>query len=624
MAPTLSKRRPKIAIARQIRGARAGPMPRFIEPCLATLRTHAPPGPAWVHEIKYDGYRLQLHIAGERVTLLTRRGYDWTARFQTLVAAARRLRVGQAIIDGEVTVPSARGISDYALLQDDLAAGRSDRFVYYAFDLLHLDGMDLRSAMLIERKAALETLIGSEPPILYSEHLESEAEATQRRACEMGLEGLVSKRRDAPYRSGRQETWIKVKCTKSDTFPIVAFVEKLGARPRRVASLYVGRKSGDRLLYAGKVRSGYTDASAQALRERLDPLIRRTTPLSHKIKKPKATWVEPTVEADVQFSGVTEDGLLREAVFKGMREDLEPGPQPPRVRAPRLAPGEPRRKPHIGVPPENILQLLPDAVVPSRDELARYWTRVWREALVYLGRRPLKLVRHTHRTTFYHMGPLPPIPQAVHQLRIEKREGGAGVRLWVDDLAGLLGLVEIGAVELHPWNATVDDIEHPDTLVLDLDPGGGIGWELVVETAFAMRDMLAAEGLDCWPKLTGGKGLHVMAPLDRSMTHDAAHAVAKRLAQRFAARDQELYVTSAALAHRPGRLFIDYLRNGRGTTAIGTYSPRARANFPVAARVTWLEVERGIRPDAFTIGRPPRAGRPAKRRTRTPVTRRRH
>lgn len=599
-------------------------MPRFIEPCLATLRAHAPPGPEWVHEIKYDGYRLQLHLTGDRVTLLTRRGYDWTARFPTLAEAARRLRVTQAIIDGEVTVPSARGISDYALLQDDLAAGRSDRFLYYGFDLLHLDGMDLRGAPLIERKAALEKIISSEPPILYSEHLESEAEATQRRACEMGLEGLVSKRRDAPYRSGRQETWIKVKCTKSHTFPIVAFVEKLGARPRRVASLYVGRKSGDRLLYAGKVRSGYTDASARALRERLDPLIRKTPPLSHKIKKPKATWVAPTVEAEVQFSGVTEDGLLREAVFKGMREDLQPGPQPPRVRAPRLAPGEPPRKPHIGVPRENILQLLPDAVVPTKDELARYWTKVWREALVYLGRRPLKLVRHTHRTTFYHMGPLPPIPDAVHQLRIEKREGGQGVRLWVDDLAGLLGLVEIGAVELHPWNARIDDIEHPDTLVLDLDPGAGVAWEVVVETALAMRDMLAGEGLDCWPKLTGGKGLHLMAPIERRMTHGAAHDLAKRLARRFAARDPELYVTSASLAHRPGRLFIDYLRNGRGTTAIGTMSPRARPNFPVAARVTWQQVERGIRPDAFTIGRPPRAGRPAKRRTRMPAARGRH
>jgi bifunctional non-homologous end joining protein LigD len=621
MAPTPSKPRPKIATARHIPGARPAPMPRFIEPCLATLRTHAPPGSEWVHEIKYDGYRLQLHIAGDRVTLLTRRGYDWTARFPTLAAAARTLGVTQAIIDGEVTVPSARGISDYALLRDDLAAGRSDRFLYYAFDLLHLDGMDVRGAALIARKATLEKIISSQPPILYSEHLESEAEATQRRACEMGLEGLVSKRRDAPYRSGRQETWIKVKCTKSDTFPIVAFVEKLGARPRRVASLYVGRKSGDRLLYAGKVRSGYTDASARTLREKLDPLIQNTAPLSHKIKKPKATWVEPTVEAEVQFSGVTEDGLLREAVFKGMREDLQPGPYTPRVRAPRLAPGEPRRKPHIGVPRENILQLLPDAVVPTKDELARYWTKVWREALFYLGRRPLKLVRHTHRTTFYHMGPLPRIPAAVHQFRIEKREGGEGVRLWVDDLAGLLGLVEIGAVELHPWNARIDDIEHPDTLVLDLDPGAGVAWEVVIETALAMRDMLAAEGLDCWPKLTGGKGLHLMAPLERRMTHDAAHDLAKRLAQRFAARDPELYVTSASLAHRPGRLFIDYLRNGRGTTAIGTYSPRARPNFPVAARVTWQQVERGIRPDAFTIGRPARAGRPAKRRTRTPVTR---
>ncbi len=614
---------PQPRAAKAIPGARPAPPPGFIAPCLATLREHAPPGPEWVHEIKYDGYRLQIHVRGERVRTLTRRGYDWTPRFPTLVAAARALPAGQAVLDGEVVVQSRRGISDYALLQDDIAGGRSDRFVYFAFDLLYLDGMDLRSATLIDRKAALERLLTrAAGPIAYSAHLDSQAELTHRRACELGLEGLVSKRRDAPYRSGRQDSWIKVKCTKSDTFPIIAFVEKLGAQPRRIASLYVGRRSGGRLVYAGKLRSGYTDATARRLRETLDPLIRRASPLSHPIRKPKATWVEPKLDAEVEFSGVTEDCLLREAVFKGLREDLADGRQPepqdaPRVRAPRLAPqgAADRRdrvwrradaKPHIGVPREIILQLLPDAVVPSKDELARYWRRVASRALAYLGGRPLKLVRHTHRTTFYHRGPLPPVPPTVHQLRIRKREGGEGVRLWVDDLAGLLGLVEIGAVELHPWAATLDDIERADTLILDLDPGAGIGWDVVVETALAMRGMLQAAGFDCWPKLTGGKGLHLMAPLEKRVSHDAAHALARRLAQDFAARAPTRYVTSATLAQRPGRLFIDYLRNGRGTTAIGTFSPRARAGFPVAARTSWRQIEAGITPDAYTIARPPR------------------
>jgi bifunctional non-homologous end joining protein LigD len=256
------------------------------------------------------------------------------------------------------------------------------------------------------------------------------------------------------------------------------------------------------------------------------------------------------------------------------------------------------------VPRENILQLLPDAVVPSKEQLRAYWHRVAKRALVYLGRRPLKLVRHTHSTTFYHMGPLPPIPKAVHQLHIEKREGGEGVRVWVDDLDGLLGLVDMGAVELHPWAATVDDIEHPDRLVFDLDPGEGMSWDFVVETALQLRDALQREGLDSWPKLTGGKGVHVMVPITPGMMHAAARAYCRRLAPRIERSRPRLYTTSAAPERRSGRIFIDYLRNGRGTTAVGAYSPRVRPGFPIAAPVTWPQLMRGMRPDAFTMASP--------------------
>ena len=289
----------------------------------------------------------------------------------------------------------------------------------------------------------------------------------------MGLDGIVAKRVDSPYRSGRQDSWIKLKCVKSDTFPIIAFVEKLGARPRKIASLYVGRWEGDRLIYAGKARSGYTETVARELRERLDPLIRKTSPLSVPVKKPKATWVEPKVDAEIEFSAVTDDGLLRAAVFKGLRDDLGA----PHVEAPSITPVGGHRRRHIGVPRENILQLLPDAVAPTKEELAAYWARVHKRALEYLGRRPLKLVRHVHGTTFYHKGLLPrDISSSVHQLHVQKREGGKGTRLWIDSLDGFLGLVAIGAVELHPWNANVKDVERADQLVIDLDPGEGVPW----------------------------------------------------------------------------------------------------------------------------------------------------
>ncbi len=397
---------------------------------------------------------------------------------------------------------------------------------------------------LIERKRVLRELIGDAAGTIDYLELE-EGEPVYLHACKMGLEGIVSKRKDAPYRSGRQEIWTKAKCTKREAFPIVAFVEKLGAHPRRIASLYLGRWQGDRLVYAGKAQTGYTLTAARALRERLNPLIIGKSPLSHPINKPKATWVEPQVYAEIDYGGVTDDSLLREPVFKGLQDVSRDAGK----RRPIARPAS------IQVPRENILQLLPEAVVPSKEELADYWTRVADRALHFLGGRPLKLVRHIHGTTFYHKGPLPPIPPAVHQLRIEKREGGAGVRLWVDDLAGLLGLVEIGAVELHPWAATVDDIEHADALIFDLDPGEGVSWEFVVKTALLLREFLEAEGFKTWPKLTGGKGVHLMSPLPAKMTRNAAHACAKRLAQQFASIDPDRYVTSAQLSHRPGKLF---------------------------------------------------------------------
>ncbi len=286
-------------------------------------------------------------------------------------------------------------------------------------------------------------------------------------------------------------------------------------------------------------------------------------------------------------------------MFKGFRDDL----RLPRLKAPRLVPSS-SHKSSLGVPRENILQLLPDAVVPSKEELIAYWTRVWKKALPHLGHRPLKLVRHVHGTTFYHKGPLPKqIPAAVHQLRVQKREGGEGTRLWVDNLQGFLGLVEIGAVELHPWNALVEDFEHADRIVIDLDPGDGVEWDAVVEAALRMREVLKREGFDSWPKLTGGKGMHLMAPLDQPLSHDEAHRLARRLVSNLAQRFPDRYTLSAQ-ARRRGRIFLDYLRNGRGTTAIGTWSPRAREGFPIAAPVMWSRIEAGIRPDAFTMQSP--------------------
>ncbi|MBZ9856535.1 DNA ligase D [Mesorhizobium sp. CA13] len=583
-------------------GSKAGRL-SFVEFQSPTLVENAPEGSEWLHEIKYDGYRTELIIESGKARAFTRRGYDWSHRYRRIVQAAAGLPVKAAIIDGEAVVLGDTGLPDYQALERELGNPNSAKLIFYAFDLLHLNGRDLRQQPLVKRKAALEKLLKDTAPTLtYVEHLEVSGTDVFEHACRMGLEGIVSKRTDATYRSGVQTSWLKVKCVKSDTFPIVAFVEKLGAHPRRIASLYIGRREGDRLLYAGKARSGYTLSAAQLVRERLDPLITSKSPLSEPIVKPKATWVRPEVLAEVQFSGVTDRGVLREAVFKGLREDLVPIPAKPPAPSKRRGPVR-----EHGVPSENILQLLPDAVSPSKDELARYWERVADQALVHLGHRPLKLVRHALGATFYHKGTLPKVPPSVHQLRVQKREGGEGVRVWVDDLAGLLGLVEMDAVELHPWNATVDDIEHADRIVLDLDPGEGVEWDEVIETALALRDLLETEGLESWPKVTGGKGIHLMAPLETKITHDNARLLARSFANRLAEAHPDRYLLTSAPSARRGRIFIDYLRNGRGNTAVGAFSPRARPGFPIARPVTWSQVEAHIRADAFNIDRPLRA-----------------
>jgi bifunctional non-homologous end joining protein LigD len=356
----VASRSPWASLTR-VPGARKAPIPGFIGFCDPAQRDRPPDGEGWGYEIKADGYRVQLHLRPDETKVYSRTGLDWTEEFGPIAAAAGRLKAQSAVIDGEAVVYGSNGLPDFQQLRRELGKRTSDRLRYHAFDLLYLDGYDMRSASLERRKALLQRLLTNAPStFVFVEHLEANGNEIFRNACRMGLEGLVAKRLDAPYRSGRQDAWIKLKCKKSETFPIVAFVEKLGARPRKVASLYVGRRDGGKLLYAGKVRTGYAEASARELRERLDPLIRKTSPLNLRVKKPKATWVEPEVNAEVEYGALTDDGLLRTAVFKGFRDDLAP----PKVRAPRLAPSSVAR-PRIGVPRENILQLLPDRIFSS-------------------------------------------------------------------------------------------------------------------------------------------------------------------------------------------------------------------------------------------------------------------
>jgi bifunctional non-homologous end joining protein LigD len=579
---------------------------------LASLVDKVPVGDRWLHEIKWDGYRLIVRIDRGKVALLTRRGHDWTDRFPTIRDAAKALPLESALIDGEAVV-EVNGIPSFPALQAALGAREgpghkaAHEAVFYSFDLLHLDGADLSRLPLVERKQALAPLVeGSSGVIRFSEHL-SEGEALFKHACRMGLEGVISKRADRPYRSGRYDDWLKIKCVQRQEFVVAGYLLST-VSSKAIGALVLGFYEDGTLAYVGRVGTGFTEATARALWKRLQPL--RTLDPAFAERLPNLAlkgvlWVRPELIAEVEYRGWTSDDLLRHASFKGLREDKHPRDvvreEPADAKAPAPAKPAPAAKP-ARFQPENVQTLYPEAVVPSDDQLAAYWRAVGNDALKYLGRRPLKLVRHVRGKTFMHQGPFPPVPDAVHQLKIEKATGEEGVRLWVDSLDGLLGLLSIDVVEIHPWGATVDDIEHPDMLVIDIDPGEGVEWAFVTETALSLRDMFKAEGIASWPKLSGSKGIHVMAPVDPDLNWESARAYCKSLAERVAATAPGCYTTSAR-QNRSGRIFLDYLRNVPSIAAIGTYSPRAKPGFAVAMRVTWREVENGIRPDAFTMDR---------------------
>jgi bifunctional non-homologous end joining protein LigD len=308
-----------VRTASKLKGLKAAPFPKFIAPALATLRDRPPSGDNWVHEIKFDGYRLQAHLRDGQTTFYTRRGYDWTRRFKSLQAAFWQLPADRAVIDGEVVVLTADGLSDFGALEDDLGAGHSDRFRFFAFDLLYLNSWDLRASALIDRKRVLEALVsGGEGRLRYSEHVEADSKAIYQNACKLQLEGIVSKRKDSRYASGRTTSWTKVTCRTRDTFVVAG----IAYNHNKFDGIYLARRNEDGLLYAGKVENGFTPASQRDLEERAKALISRAQPLTKKIKKPKAQWLKPELLVDVEYRALTGEGKVRHPSFKGVREDL--------------------------------------------------------------------------------------------------------------------------------------------------------------------------------------------------------------------------------------------------------------------------------------------------------------
>ncbi|UDL87139.1 DNA ligase D [Mesorhizobium sp. PAMC28654] len=596
----------------------AGRKLEFIEPQLATLERDAPPGKDWLHEVKFDGYRMQAQIAGTDVRLLTRTGLDWTKKFGgEIVAELAGLKCSDAILDGEVVVLADSGVSSFSLLQQDLSANRTNRFIYYIFDLMRLDGADLRGEPLVERKQALQDLLGKQPEnsaIRFSDHFAEPGKVMLEHACRMGLEGVVSKRADAPYRSGRGPSWVKSKCTARQEFVIGGYLpsDKTG---RGLRSLLVGYHEDGKLHYAGRVGTGFSAKGATDLKRKLDALKAKVSPFDAAVPKGKGlVWVKPELVGEVEFRSWTSDRIIRHASFQGLREDKpaeEVVQEKPKAATAGKSPAKSRSAPSAASPAGAMTTTVklshPDKLLWPEEKISKqglldHYALVWPRMEQFVINRPLSLVR---------------APDGVGGPRFFQKHASAGMSdkiarmkdptdgeeiLFIRDFDGVAALVQYGVVEIHIWGCTIDALEQPDQIIFDLDPDEGVDVKAVREAALDIRGKLDELSLPNFVKTSGGKGYHVLVPLKPSADWDEvktfAHDFAKALEQGAPGR----YTATLSKKARTGKIFVDYLRNGRGSTTVAPYSSRAKKGATVSMPVTWAEIEAGLAPNAFPMG----------------------
>ncbi|MBD9529530.1 DNA ligase D [Paracoccus sp. PAR01] len=610
-APTKSRRKPAIPKPEEtdpaaldpsgLKGAKKAPLPDFIAPMLATLASSAPTGGSWLHEIKFDGYRLQARIDNGQVRLLTRSGHDWTAKLGKRIAdALQALPLQEAILDGELVVETDAGASDFSALQADLAEGRADRFRFYVFDLMHLDGFDLRHLALVERKALLEQILTEAPePLRYSSHFDESGAMVLRHACRIGLEGILSKLRDGPYRSGRDKGWIKSKCSARQEFVIGGFTLS-AATPGAIGSLVLGVHDAGGLHHVGRVGTGFSNRVSADLFTRLEGMQMPDNPFADRLTAQQAAnvrFVRPELVAEVEFRAWTADGHLRHAAFRGLREDKAAREITREVAAP-AKPIPTKRKVTL-THPDRLYW--PEEGV-TKEMLADYYAAVWRHIAPFVIDRPLALLRCPEGITgpkFFQKHAWKGINPRIVQVSDPK--GPKDPLLSIHDLDGLMALVQSAALEIHPWGASLQDWERPDMITMDLDPGEGVGWVQIIDAAREVRQRLTDAGLTAFVKTSGGKGLHVVAPLKPHATWPEVKAFTKAMADAMARDAPGRYVSTIAKAKRKGRILIDYLRNQRGATAVAAYSTRARPGAAVSTPVAWEELGPKIGPDHFTV-----------------------
>jgi bifunctional non-homologous end joining protein LigD len=593
-----TKKNKKINKSDDIGGSRS-PLPAFVPPCLAALSDKAPEQGNWVHELKFDGYRMQARLDRGKATLLTRKGLDWTKKFPTIAKAIANLPAKTALIDGELVVEGDDGISSFSLLQQDLKNGRHDRMKFYAFDLLHLDGTNLADLPLTRRKNALAEIIDRQPdPLRLSQSLTERGSTLLRHACKLGLEGIMSKVADAPYRSGRGHDWIKTKCSDRQEL-VVAGVVPSTADARAVGALVLGFYDKGKLRYAGRTGTGFTHDTARKVFRKLIALKSDDVPFeavpAEERGARKPIWVKPAMVVEVDFRGWTHGNRVRQASFQGIREDKS-AKEVVRERAIAATSRAPAIKRSASGKDDTVADVRlthPDRVYwndagVTKHDLAEYYVKVWKWMRPHVARRPISLLRCPEGISgqcFFQKHARAGIP--VEHLHLVPEKGDEIIA--IDGLAGVIALVQGGVLEIHTRGTTIDDRERADRLVFDLDPGPGTDWSDVVEAARDVRACLSKLKLKSFLKTSGGKGLHVVLPIKPTPWNEAK-AFAQKIATSMAADQPDRYVATATKSGRSKRIFIDYLRNSREATAVAPYSTRARPGAPVSAPIEWSEL----------------------------------
>jgi len=606
--------------------------PGFIAPQLAQQTTSAPQGEGWMHELKLDGYRIQILIrSGDRkaannrtAKLLTRKGLDWTARMPDIAAAAARLNVESAILDGEAVALDSHGVSNFADLQAAFHEGRQRYITYFAFDLLHLNGHNLRGLPLEDRKRILQDLLrndGVKSPLKFSEDIEADGQEFFEKACALGAEGIVSKLKSAKYTSGRSGAWLKLKCRLEQEFVVGGFTlpSKGGSG---IGALLLGYYEKGKLIYAGRAGTGFTQKTHGMIRARLDRLQQKN---SSFVEVPRgesrsAIWVKPELVAEIAFSTWTHDNLVRQAAFKGLREDKPAGEVvretavgPTEAErsspAPKIAKSNGRRDGKGATEMRELAITHPDKVLDpesgvTKQQLAEYYMAVAEHMIPHIADRPISVVRcpdGVGKACFFQKHVGMGLPAGVKTISIRnKKSKESEAYLTVDSREGLLGLAQMGVLEIHPWGSRNESLETPDRIVFDLDPDAAIGWKTLAKTALDVKARLKKVGLESFVKSTGGKGLHVVAPIRPDHEWPAVKDFAHLMVVELERENPELYVTKMTKAVRKNRIYLDYLRNDREATSVAPFSPRARPGMAVAMPLAWKELDSAKAP-AFHV-----------------------